>query len=59
MLLDGRALPDAVAGQDVSHGHLAVGAQRLYRLVSLPRVEDRRLALKLAPGVSAYAFTFG
>ena len=36
-----------------------MSAQRLYRLVSLPRVEDRRLTLKLPPGVSAYAFTFG
>ena len=59
VLLDGRPLPDAVAGQDVSAGRATVSAQRLYRLVTLPRVEDRRLTLKLPPGVSAYAFTFG
>ena len=34
-------------------------AQRLYRLVSLPRVEDRTLRLRLPPGVTGYAFTFG
>jgi hypothetical protein len=59
VLLDGRPLPDAVAGRDVSAARLTVSAQRLYRLVSLPRVEDRRLTLKLPPGVSGYAFTFG
>jgi cytochrome c biogenesis protein CcdA/thiol-disulfide isomerase/thioredoxin len=59
VLLDGRPLPDAVAGQDVSDGQATVSAQRLYRLVTLPRVEDRRLTLKLPPGVSGYAFTFG
>ena len=35
------------------------GRAALYRLVSLPRVEDRRLTVKLPPGVSGYAFTFG
>ncbi len=59
VLLDGKPLPDALAGDDVSGGHLTVTEQRLYRLVSLPAVEDRRLTLKLARGVSAYAFTFG
>jgi cytochrome c biogenesis protein CcdA/thiol-disulfide isomerase/thioredoxin len=59
VLLDGRPLPDALAGEDVSQGNVTVRAQRLYRLVSLPRVEDRRLTLKLPPGVSGYAFTFG
>ncbi|MEA2420391.1 MAG: hypothetical protein QOE60_2597 [Thermoleophilaceae bacterium] len=59
VLLDGRPLPDAKAGEDVSGGRLTVRAQRLYRLVSLPKVEDRKLTLKLPPGVSGYAFTFG
>jgi len=59
VLLDGRPLPDAVAGRDVSHGRATVSAQRLYRLVALPRVEDRRLTVMLPPGVSGYAFTFG
>jgi cytochrome c biogenesis protein CcdA/thiol-disulfide isomerase/thioredoxin len=59
VLLDGKPLPDGEAGEDVRGGRLTVGEQRLYRLVSLPRVEDRRLTVKLAPGVSGYAFTFG
>jgi Thioredoxin like C-terminal domain len=36
-----------------------VREERLYRLVSLPKVEDRRLTLRLPPGVTGYAFTFG
>ena len=59
VLLDGKPLPDDEAGEDVSAGRLTVGEQSLYRLVSLPRVEDRRLTVKLPPGVSGYAFTFG
>ena len=46
-------------GAGRQRGRATVSAQRLYRLVSLPRVEDRRLTLKLPPGVSGYAFTFG
>ena len=59
VLLDGRPVPAREAGEDVRAGRLSVGAQRLYRLISLPRVEDRRLTVELPPGVSAYAFTFG
>jgi thiol-disulfide isomerase/thioredoxin len=59
VLLDGKPLPDDEAGDDVSAGRLTVREQRLYRLVSLPRVEDRRLTVKLPAGVSGYAFTFG
>ncbi len=59
VLLDGRPIKPAEAGSDVHGGRLTVRDQRLYRLVELPRVEDRRLTLELPPGVSAYAFTFG
>ena len=59
VLLDGRPLPEREAGEDVSSGRLTVRDQRLYRIVSLPKVEDRRLTLKVPPGVSGYAFTFG
>ena len=59
VLLDGRPLPDRLAGEDVHGGVLEVDAQRLYRLVDLPRVERHRLTLRLAPGISGYAFTFG
>jgi Thioredoxin like C-terminal domain len=59
VLLDGRPLPDRLAGADVSGGVVTVREQRLYRLVELRRVEDRRLTLRLPPGVTGYAFTFG
>jgi cytochrome c biogenesis protein CcdA/thiol-disulfide isomerase/thioredoxin len=59
VLLDGRPIPAAVAGSDVHGGLVTVRNQRLYTLVSLPRSERHRLALRFAPGVSGYAFTFG
>jgi cytochrome c biogenesis protein CcdA/thiol-disulfide isomerase/thioredoxin len=57
--LDGRAIGSAEAGADVHNGSVVVRRQRLYRLVELGRVEERTLTLRLDPGVSAYAFTFG
>jgi cytochrome c biogenesis protein CcdA/thiol-disulfide isomerase/thioredoxin len=59
VLLDGRPIPAALAGSDVHGALVSVRAQRLYTLVSLPRDERHRLSLRFAPGVSAYAFTFG
>jgi len=59
VLLDGRAISAADAGSDVHGGLLTVRGQRLYTLVSLPSNERHRLALRFAPGVSGYAFTFG
>ena len=38
---------------------VTVREQRLYTLVSLPRVQDRTLTLRVPAGVSGYAFTFG
>jgi cytochrome c biogenesis protein CcdA/thiol-disulfide isomerase/thioredoxin len=57
--LDGRPIPDRLAGADVHGGVVRVRAQRLYRLVDLRRAGSHRLTLDLAPGVRAYAFTFG
>lgn len=57
--LDGRPIGAGDAGADVHGGEVRVDAQRLYALVDLPRVGEHRLDLRLAPGVSAYAFTFG
>ncbi len=59
VLLDGRPIPATRAGDDVHGGVVTVQRQRLYRLVSLPRVEHRLLTLRFEPGVSGYAFTFG
>jgi cytochrome c biogenesis protein CcdA/thiol-disulfide isomerase/thioredoxin len=59
VLLDGHPVTAGESGEDVRGGVLRVTGQRLYRLVSLPRVENRTLRLELPPGVTGYAFTFG
>jgi cytochrome c biogenesis protein CcdA/thiol-disulfide isomerase/thioredoxin len=59
VLLDGRPLPDRLAGPDVRGGVARVGAQRLYRLIDFGRVERRLVTLEFEPGVAGYAFTFG
>ena len=38
---------------------VAVTEDRLYTLISLPRIEEGRLELRFTPGVEGYAFTFG
>jgi thiol-disulfide isomerase/thioredoxin len=59
VLLDGRPVPPVAAGPDVRDGAVTVERQRLYRLVSLPEVGEEELVLRVPPGVSTYAFTFG
>ena len=59
VLLDGHPVGPSEAGEDVRDGRVTVREERLYRLVSLPRVEDSRLTLRLPSGVTGYAFTFG
>jgi len=57
--LDGRPISAADAGADVHNGVATVTGQRLYTLVSLPSDQQHRLTLRLAPGITGYAFTFG
>jgi cytochrome c biogenesis protein CcdA/thiol-disulfide isomerase/thioredoxin len=59
VLLDGRPVPRRFAGRDASRGYAPVRGQRLYHLLALPEVVEADLELRLPPGVSAYAFTFG
>ncbi|HEX5145584.1 MAG TPA: hypothetical protein VFV85_01070, partial [Conexibacter sp.] len=59
VLLDGRPIPNALAGADVHDGVATIGGQRLYDLVSLPAVERHVLRLEPQQGVQGYAFTFG
>jgi thiol-disulfide isomerase/thioredoxin len=59
VLLDGAPIAADAAGEDVHGGTVTVRRQRLYTLVSLPRVGRHRLTLRFAPGVTGYAFTFG
>ncbi|HMC06749.1 MAG TPA: cytochrome c biogenesis protein DipZ [Solirubrobacterales bacterium] len=59
VLLDGRPIPDRLAGPDVHGATATISNQRLYRLVDLPRAEGHELTLEPQRGVSGYAFTFG
>jgi cytochrome c biogenesis protein CcdA/thiol-disulfide isomerase/thioredoxin len=59
VLLDGKPIPDRLAGPDVEDGRVRVGGQRLYRLVDTGEAEQHVVSLELPRGVSAYAFTFG
>jgi cytochrome c biogenesis protein CcdA/thiol-disulfide isomerase/thioredoxin len=59
VLLDGRPIAAAAAGSDVHDARVTVRGQRLYTLVSLAHAGRHRLSLRLQPGVTGYAFTFG
>ncbi len=59
VLLDGHPISASDAGADVHNGVVTVRRQRLYSLVSLPSDRRGHLSLRLAPGVTGYAFTFG
>jgi cytochrome c biogenesis protein CcdA/thiol-disulfide isomerase/thioredoxin len=59
VLLDGRPIPNRLAGADVHDGVVTVTGQRLYDLVNLPKVEEGLLRLIPERGVTGYAFTFG
>jgi len=59
VLLDGKPIPDRLAGADVHGGVATISSQRLYELVDLPGVERHRLELRPEPGIEGYAFTFG
>lgn len=59
VLLDGRPLPDALAGADVRDGVATIGEHRLYDLVHLPRSGSHLLRLEPEAGIGGYAFTFG
>jgi cytochrome c biogenesis protein CcdA/thiol-disulfide isomerase/thioredoxin len=57
--LDGKPISAADAGADVRGGAVTVRRQRLYSLVRVGAIEEHVLTLRLEPGVSGYAFTFG
>ena len=59
VMLDGRPIPNRLAGPDVQGGRVRVGEQRLYRLIDTGRSEEHVISLRFARGVSGYAFTFG
>jgi cytochrome c biogenesis protein CcdA/thiol-disulfide isomerase/thioredoxin len=57
--LDGHPIPAAAAGRDVHGGTVTVTNQRLYHLVSRPKLENHVLSLRFSDGTAGYAFTFG
>jgi hypothetical protein len=57
--LDGKPIARDREGADVHSGVVRVDRQRLYHVVSAPRVEHHALTLRFSPGVAGYAFTFG
>jgi cytochrome c biogenesis protein CcdA/thiol-disulfide isomerase/thioredoxin len=59
VLLDGRPIPDSLAGADVHGGVAEIAAHRLYDLVDLAAVGRHELTLAPERGVTGYAFTFG
>jgi cytochrome c biogenesis protein CcdA/thiol-disulfide isomerase/thioredoxin len=59
VLLDGKPVSARYAGPDVRGGTVRVRAQRLYRLIKLPKAGDHELELRPEAGTRGYAFTFG
>ena len=59
VLLDGKPIPNSLAGPDVHNGVATISNQRLYRLVDLPHPESHVLTLHPQQGIQGYAFTFG
>src|SRR5436190_1471049 len=59
VLLDGKPIPNSLAGPDVHNGVATISNQRLYRLVDLAHPESHVLTLRPEQGIQGYAFTFG
>ena len=59
VLLDGKPIPNSLAGPDVHGGVAEISNQRLYRLVDLPHPGRHILTLRPQAGIDGYAFTFG
>lgn len=61
VFLDGKPIPQTVAGADIKKGTLMLDVSRLYELVDLKGKQgEHKLELKFTePGVQLFAFTFG
>lgn len=59
VLLDGRPIPQSLAGTAVHAGAAEVQFQDVYNLVDLPSVQTHTLTVEVPAGVSVYDFTFG
>ncbi len=58
VFLDGQK-PSLNSGKDVKNGVVNVDSDRLYDLINLPSVENKKLRLEFENGVEVFAFTFG
>jgi hypothetical protein len=56
--LDGKN-PKEFSGNDAEGGLIKVNSDRLYELINLPQVENKKLRLEFEDGVEIFAFTFG
>ena len=59
VILDGRPISQADAGEDVEKATATISRQRLYRLVDLQEAGRHTLELRFDDGIEGYAFTFG
>ena len=60
VLLDGKEIPDSLAGKDVKGGVLNINASRLYHIYSGKSIGTHRIDVIFSrPGMKAYTFTFG
>jgi cytochrome c biogenesis protein CcdA/thiol-disulfide isomerase/thioredoxin len=58
IMLNGKAVGES-AGTDAPHGIVRIDGHRLYELVDQKSARDGLLQIDAAPGLTAYAFTFG
>jgi len=51
--------PGVSAGKDAKGGIVNVDSDRLYELINLPQVENKKLRIEFEDGIEIFAFTFG
>lgn len=61
VFVDGKVIPEDIAGKDVRNGIVVINEDRLYNVVDLQQnVESHVLWIEFqTPGIQAFAFTFG
>ena len=60
VFIDGKAVDNSNAGEDVQNGVVAIDKDRLYNLVNLRGNQGQHLLrLEFSPGIQVFAFTFG
>lgn len=58
--IDGKTVPQGMAGEDVLDGTATIKGNRLYKLIESSSPESHVLQIKIEKGIlDAYTFTFG